>query len=355
MVRLPGNLHYVLRDMTSEEGGFYSAEDADSEGEEGKFYVWTDTEIVDILGEEDGIMFNTIFNVHSGGNFHDEATSQQTGQNILHLQKRVKYIAESMDISPDNLHEKIAHWRQKLFIVREKRIHPLKDDKILTDWNGLMITAMAKASIALNDPMYSTAAQKSADFVLNELRRNDGRLLKRHRNGTSSLDAHLDDYAFMIWGLLGLYEANFNPDNLIAAIELANIMVEDFWNDDAGGFFLGSDNTEELIVRAITAYDGAIPSGNSVAVIVLNKLARITSNMDWLDKAEKTIRTFQTDIKRMPTGHANMLTGFMFNLEAKEVVVVGNENEETHSFIQSISQSYNPNRVLLYKNGPKFN
>jgi hypothetical protein len=342
---------YVLRDMTSEEGGFYSAEDADSEGEEGKFYVWTDIEIVDILGEEDGITFNTIFNVHSGGNFHDEATSQQTGQNILHLQKRVKYIAESMDISPDNLHEKIAHWRQKLFIVREKRIHPLKDDKILTDWNGLMITAMAKASIALNDPMYSTAAQKSADFVLNELRRNDGRLLKRHRNGTSSLDAHLDDYAFMIWGLLGLYEANFNPDNLIAAIELANIMVEDFWNDDAGGFFLGSDNTEELIVRAITAYDGAIPSGNSVAVIVLNKLARITSNMDWLDKAEKTIRTFQTDIKRMPTGHTNMLTGFMFNLEAKEVVVVGNENEETRSFIQSISQSYNPNRVLLYKNG----
>jgi len=342
---------YVLRDMTSEEGGFYSAEDADSEGEEGKFYVWTDTEIVDILGEEDGIIFNTIFNVHSGGNFHDEATSQQTGQNILHLQKRVKYIAESMDISPDNLHEKIAHWRQKLFIVREKRIHPLKDDKILTDWNGLMITAMAKASIALNDPMYSTAAQKSADFVLNKLRRNDGRLLKRHRNGTSSLDAHLDDYAFMIWGLLGLYEANFNPDNLIAAIELANIMVEDFWNDDAGGFFLGSDNTEELIVRAITAYDGAIPSGNSVAVIVLNKLARITSNMDWLDKAEKTIRTFQPDIKRMPTGHTNMLTGFMFNLEAKEVVVVGNENEETRSFIQSISQSYNPNRVLLYKNG----
>jgi uncharacterized protein YyaL (SSP411 family) len=155
----------------------------------------------------------------------------------------------------------------------------------------------------------------------------------------------------MIWGLLELYEANFNPENLSAAIELANIMVEDFWNDDAGGFYLGSDNTEELIVRAITAYDGAIPSGNSVAVIVLNRLARITSNMDWLDKAEKTIRTFQQDVLRMPTGHTNMLTGFMFSLDAKEVVVVGDHTEVTKSFLQSISQSYNPNRVVLFKKG----
>jgi uncharacterized protein YyaL (SSP411 family) len=342
---------YVLRDMTSPEGGFYSAEDADSEGEEGKFYVWTNKEIADILGEEDGLTFNTIFNILSDGNFHDEASGQQSGQNILHLEKHIKYTAESMDISPDELRENISNWRQTLFNVREKRIHPLKDDKILTDWNGLMIAAMARGSIALNDPSYAEAAQNSANFVLRKLRTKGGHLLKRHRNGKSSLDAHLDDYAFMIWGLLELYEANFNPENLFAAIELANIMVEDFWNDDAGGFYLGSDNTEELIVRAITAYDGAIPSGNSVAVIVLNRLARITSNMDWLDKAEKTIRTFQQDVLRMPTGHTNMLTGFMFSLDAKEVVVVGDHTEVTKSFLQSISQSYNPNRVVLFKKG----
>tara|TARA_B100002003_G_scaffold2170_1_gene2057 strand:+ start:157 stop:2271 length:2115 start_codon:yes stop_codon:yes gene_type:complete len=342
---------YVLRDMTSPEGGFYSAEDADSEGEEGKFYVWTNKEITDILGEEDGLTFNTIFNILSDGNFHDEASGQQSGQNILHLEKHIKYTAESMDISPDELRENISNWRQTLFNVREKRIHPLKDDKILTDWNGLMIAAMARGSIALNDPSYAEAAQNSANFVLRKLRTKGGHLLKRHRNGKSSLDAHLDDYAFMIWGLLELYEANFNPENLSAAIELANIMVEDFWNDDAGGFYLGSDNTEELIVRAITAYDGAIPSGNSVAVIVLNRLARITSNMDWLDKAEKTIRTFQQDVLRMPTGHTNMLTGFMFSLDAKEVVVVGDHTEVTKSFLQSISQSYNPNRVVLFKKG----
>jgi hypothetical protein len=342
---------YVLRDMTSPEGGFYSAEDADSEGEEGKFYVWTNKEIADILGEEDGLTFNTIFNILSDGNFHDEASGQQSGQNILHLEKHIKYTAESMDISPDELRENISNWRQTLFNVREKRIHPLKDDKILTDWNGLMIAAMARGSIALNDPSYAEAAQNSANFVLRKLRTKGGHLLKRHRSGKSSLDAHLDDYAFMIWGLLELYEANFNPENLSAAIELANIMVEDFWNDDAGGFYLGSDNTEELIVRAITAYDGAIPSGNSVAVIVLNRLARITSNMDWLDKAEKTIRTFQQDVLRMPTGHTNMLTGFMFSLDAKEVVVVGDHTEVTKSFLQSISQSYNPNRVVLFKKG----
>ncbi len=342
---------YVLRDMTSPEGGFYSAEDADSEGEEGKFYVWTNKEIADILGEEDGLTFNTIFNILSDGNFHDEASGQQSGQNILHLEKHIKYTAESMDISPDELRENISNWRQTLFNVREKRIHPLKDDKILTDWNGLMIAAMARGSIALNDPSYAEAAQNSANFVLRKLRTKGGHLLKRHRSGKSSLDAHLDDYAFMIWGLLELYEANFNPENLSAAIELANIMVEDFWNDDAGGFYLGSDNTEELIVRAITAYDGAIPSGNSVAVIVLNRLARITSNMDWLDKAEKTIRTFQQDVLRMPTGHTNMLTGFMFSLDAKEVVVVGDHTKVTKSFLQSISQSYNPNRVVLFKKG----
>ncbi len=342
---------YVLRDMTNPEGGFYSAEDADSEGEEGKFYVWTDKEITDVLGKEDGFIFNTIFNIHSGGNYHDEASGQQSGHNILHLEKQIKYTAESMDISPDELYKKIKHWRQKLFDVREKRIHPLKDDKILTDWNGLMIAAMARGNIALDDPTYAETAQNSANFVLRELRTKNGHLLKHHRNGKSSIDAHLDDYAFMIWGLLELYEANFNPANLSAAIELANIMVEDFWNDDAGGFYLGSDNTEELIVRAITAYDGAIPSGNSVAVIVLNRLARITSNMDWLEKAEKTIRTFQQDVLRMPTGHTNMLTGFMFSLDAKEVVVVGDDTEATKSFLKSISQSYNPNRVVLFKKG----
>ena len=342
---------YVLRDMISEKGGFYSAEDADSEGEEGKFYVWTEQEILDILGPEDGLTFNTIFNVNPEGNFHDEVSGQQSGHNILHLQKRIKYVAEDMDMTADELHGKISGWRQTLFDIREKRIHPIKDDKILTDWNGLMIAALAKGSIALDEPAYAQAAQKAADFVLQELRTDDGRLFKRHRNNISSLDAHLDDYAFMIWGLLELYEANFNPANLEAAISLTELMVEDFWNEEGGGFYLGADHAEKLIVRAMTAYDGAIPSGNSVAVSILNRLARITSNMDWLDKAEKTLLTFASELERNPSSYTNMLTGFMFSLEAKEVVVVGDDNEETNLFLETIRSQYNPSKVILFKDG----
>ena len=341
---------YVLRDMTSPSGGFYSAEDADSDGEEGKFYIWSESEISRILGNEDGLVFNAIFNVNPGGNFHDEVSGRQTQQNILHLTKQVKSIAEDMGITSNELNGKIENWRQKLFEVREKRIHPLKDDKILTDWNGLMIAALAKGSVALGLPSYGEAAQRAADFILEDLRTDDGRLLKRHRNGISSLDAHLDDYAFMIWGLLELYEATFISAYLESAVELAGIMEKDFWNDDAGGFYLGADYTEELIVRSMTSYDGAIPSGNSVAVDVLNRLARITGNMNWLDMADKTIRTFEKELTQSPSSHAHMLTGFMFGLNAKEVVIVGDDGAETKAFLQSVSNSYNPERVIIFKN-----
>ncbi|MFQ6678314.1 MAG: thioredoxin domain-containing protein [Fidelibacterota bacterium] len=341
---------YVLRDMTSSSGGFYSAEDADSEGMEGKFYLWTDREIIDILGQEDGITFNSIFNVNPGGNFHDEVSRQQTNRNILHLKKRVEPLADSLNMTSDELILNIEDWREKLFSVREQRIHPLKDDKILTDWNGLMIAALAKSSVALEEPSYAEAAQRAADFILTNLRTDKGRLLKRYRNGISSLDAHLDDYAFMIWGLLELYEAGFNIANLKAAIELTEMMINDFWNREAGGFYLGADHTEKLIVRSMTSYDGAIPSGNSVAVGVLNRLARITGNMDWLDMAEKIMRTFENELVQNPSSHTNMLSGFMFGLNSKEVVIVGDDGAETKTFLQSIRNSYNPERVIIFKN-----
>ena len=344
-------LDYVSRDMMSPDGGFFSAEDADSEGEEGKFYLWSDTEIISTLGEQDGLTFNTIFNVHSGGNYHDEVTGQQTGSNVLHLEKRVKLIAASMDLTPGELHLKINGWREKLFKEREKRILPLKDDKILTDWNGLMIAAFAKAGVALDNPEYTNIAVKAADFILDNVRAEDGRLFKRFRNGSASLNAHLDDYAFMVWGLLELYESTFDPRHLSSALELTTIMVEDFWNEEAGGFFLGSDNAEKLIVRSMTSYDGAIPSGNSVAVNVLNKLARISGNMHWADKAAKTLQTFERDLDRIPSSHAHMLSGYIFDQNAKEVVVVGTDNEETRLFLNTLRNEYEPNRIILYKNG----
>jgi len=330
---------YVLRDMTASEGGFFSAEDADSEGEEGKFYIWTEQEIKEILGEDYGREFNDIFSITTQGNYRDESSGKETGLNIPHL--------NNYNANGSNDFESA---REKLFNIREKRIHPLKDDKILTDWNGLMIAALAKAAIVLDEPVYLDAAEKAAEFVLHSISKGE-RLLKRYRNGVAALDAHLDDYAFMAWGLLELYEATFATKYLSQALDLMNIMVEDFWDDKNGGFFLGSDQSEKLIVRSKTAYDGAIPSGNSVAVMNMVKLTRITGNTKWAELAEKTIRAFSEDVNRTPTGYTLMLTGFMFDTQnSKEIVIVGDSrNRNTTKFLHTIRASYAPHKVLLFK------
>ena len=330
---------YVLRDMTASEGGFFSAEDADSEGEEGKFYVWTEQEIKEVLGEDYGKEFNDIFSITTPGNYRDESSGKETRLNIPHL--------KNYNANGSNDFESA---REKLFNIREKRIHPLKDDKILTDWNGLMIAALAKAAIVLDEPVYLDAAEKAAEFVLHSISKGE-RLLKRYRNGVAALDAHLDDYAFMAWGLLELYEATFATKYLSQALDLMNIMVEDFWDDKNGGFFLGSDQSEKLIVRSKTAYDGAIPSGNSVAVMNMVKLTRITGNTNWAELAEKTIRAFSEDVNRAPTGYTLMLTGFMFDTQnSKEIVIVGDSrNRNTTKFLHTIRASYAPHKVLLFK------
>ena len=330
---------YVLRDMTASEGGFFSAEDADSEGEEGKFYVWTEQEIKEVLGENYGKEFNDIFSITTPGNYKDESSGKQTRLNIPHLNNYNSNGNNDLDSA-----------REKLFNIREKRIHPLKDDKILTDWNGLMIAALAKAAIVLNEPGYLDAAEKAAKFVLHSISKGE-RLLKRYRNGVAALDAHLDDYAFMAWGLLELYEATFSTKYLSQALDLMNIMVEDFWDDKNGGFFLGSDQSEKLIVRSKTAYDGAIPSGNSVAVMNMVKLTRITGNTKWAELAEKTMRAFSEDVNRTPTGYTLMLTGFMFDTQnSKEIVIVGDSrNRNTIKFLHTIRTSYAPHKVLLFK------
>jgi len=330
---------YVLRDMTASEGGFFSAEDADSEGEEGKFYVWNEQEIKEVLGENYGKEFNDIFSITTPGNYKDESSGKQTRLNIPHLKNYNSNGNNDLDSA-----------REKLFNIREKRIHPLKDDKILTDWNGLMIAALAKAAIVLDEPVYLDAAEKAAEFVLHSISKGE-RLLKRYRNGVAALDAHLDDYAFMAWGLLELYEATFATKYLSQALDLMNIMVEDFWDDKNGGFFLGSDQSEKLIVRSKTAYDGAIPSGNSVAVMNMVKLTRITGNTNWAELAEKTIRAFSEDVNRAPTGYTLMLTGFMFDTQnSKEIVIVGDSrNRNTTKFLHTIRASYAPHKVLLFK------
>ena len=335
-------LTYVQRDMTDAKGGFYSAEDADSEGEEGLFYIWTIQELQSILGKEDTQFIQNRFNLTPEGNFKDEASGQSTGKNIFHLKTP---ISNSKDL------KKISQIREKIFHVREKRIHPLKDDKILTDWNGLMIAAMTKAGVAFQDNVLIESAEKSAKFIFNNLMDKNGRLQKRYRKGKSGLDAHLDDYAFFVWGLLELYEATFKIEYLKNAIQLSDIMVSEFWNESSGGFYLGSDQTEKLIVRAMTGYDGAIPSGNSIAAMNLLKLTRITGEIKWAEMADKTFKVFSNEINRAPSGYTSMVTAFLFEYDhPKEIVVVGSGSDPaTQVALTRMKSEYIPGKILLFK------
>ena len=335
-------LYYVQRDMTDKRGGFYSAEDADSEGEEGLFYLWTVEEIKNILSDEESELLINNYSLDKEGNYKDEATGKKTEKNILYLKEPINNIESK---------NRLIEITKKLYLAREKRIHPLKDDKILTDWNGLMIAAFAKAGDVFNSNDYIQQAEKSAQFILKNLTDNNGRLLKRYRNGNAGIDAHLDDYAFFIWGLLELYEATFNVTYLTEAVQLSNIMVDEFWDITNGGFFLGSESSEKLIVRAKTGYDGAMPSGNSVAAMNCSKLNRITGETKWAEISDKIFMTFSNEIQKTPSGYASMVNSFLFNIDSpKEIVIVGSSNDnETIKAIKKIKSEYVPSKVIIFK------
>ena len=342
---------YVLRDMTDKKGGFYSGEDADSEGEEGTFYLWTKEEFIEIFGPEEGGKLAKIFGFIDVGNFHDESSGQSTGKNIPYFSKEKAQIAKKVKMSSmEEFNAFVDISREQLFNIREERIHPLKDDKILTDWNGLMIAALALGGQVLKEPSYTQAAEKAARFVNQELRDKKGRLMKRHRLGESGLPPHIDDYSFMIWGLLNLYETTFDSEYLSIAVDLTEIMVEDF-SDENGGFFIGSKDAEKLMVRAKDSYDGAIPSGNSVAAMDLFRMSKITGETKWADLANTTLKAFTDQAKRSPTGFSHMLTGFMFDLKdpIELVIVAEKDAPETKDLIEQIRAKYAPNKVILLK------
>ncbi len=270
-------IEYVIRDMTSPEGGFYSAEDADSEKEEGKFYLWDESELRDILKDE-ADLFIKVFNCEKGGNWVDHTIGGAPGTNILHLDKSLKELSKDTGIKVEELKNKIKSAREKLFKTREKRVHPYKDDKILTDWNGLMISALSKAAQTFDEVKYSKAAEKAVKFIEDNLTLKNGRLLHRFREGEAGLPAHVDDYSFLIAGLLDLYETDFDVNYLKIAVSLQQTQIDHYWDNENGGFFFTSDDGEKLLFRQKEIYDGAIPSGNSVALINLLKLGRITGN-----------------------------------------------------------------------------
>ena len=344
-------LTYVLRDMTDSEGGFYSAEDADTEGVEGKFYVWSEEEIRKILPPEEADFVIRVFKIEKDGNFLDESARIRTGANIFHLQKTLPEIASDMKISEQEIRNRWAASRRKLFSVREKRIHPSKDDKILTDWNGLMIAALAKASAAFGDPQYTEAAAKAVDFVLKRLRKPDGRLLHRYRDGDAAIHGNLDDYAFLIWGLIELYETTFEASYLEAALELNEFMVKHFWDEEAGGLYFSPDDGEALIVRKKEYYDGAVPSGNAVAMWNMLRLGRITANPRLEERGIDIGRVFSKAVKQFPSAYTQFMVALDFATgPCYEVVIVGqSEAKDTKEMLNALARFFTPHVVALFR------
>ncbi len=334
-------LRYVERDLKSESGGFYSAEDADSEGEEGKFYVWSTAEVKKVLGEEDGNFFIETFHFEDEGNFLEEATREKTGTNIPHLKEELL----------EETRARVEPLRLKLFEQRKSRIHPQKDDKILTDWNGLMISAFAKAAQVLGDEAYAATARAAADFILERLTDEQGRLLKRHRQGESGLTAHLEDYAFVIRGLLDLYETNFEIRYLEKAIGLQEIADDYFRDAENGGYFTVARDAEQLIVRAKKLYGGAIPSGNAMSIGNLSRLYRITGRPEFAKRNDELIRAFSGEIAEQPAAYPLVLCGLDFDFgPTREIVVSGErDSEDTRAMIGALRKGFRPNQVILLR------
>jgi uncharacterized protein YyaL (SSP411 family) len=335
---------YVLRDMLAPEGGFYSAEDADSEGKEGLFYLWTRRQVQEVLGRDPADLFCRFFNITPDGNFED-------GKSILHISVPPEEFAVRENLELNELEILLDDGRERLFSVREKRVHPLKDDKILTSWNGLMIAALAKGTQALGDPVYARAAEKAASFILEKMLTPSGGLYRRYREGQVVHPGFLEDYAFFIWGLIELYETLFDVRFLEEAVALNQRLIEWFWDQDKGGCFFTANEGEKLIFRGKDLYDGATPSGNSITALNFLRLGRLTGNTELEEKADQLFRNFSTTVADYPMAYTQFLNALDFGLgPGQEIVVAGNPNENTtREMISMIQLSFSPNKVLLMR------
>jgi uncharacterized protein YyaL (SSP411 family) len=331
-------LDYVLLEMRHEEGGFYSSQDADSEGVEGKFYVWSADEIREALGQ-DADMFMRIYGVSDDGNWE--------GHNILNLHLDAKGLAAQLDIDAGALAARMAGARVKLYELRSGRVWPGLDDKILTSWNGLMLAAFAEAGRALDRPDYLEAAQANADFVHRTMRRDSGRLFRTWKAGSEAkYNAYLEDYAYLADGLLALYEATFETRWIDWARELAELMLTHFRDLDKGGFFDTSDDHEKLIHRPKDLQDNAVPSGNSVAATVLLKLSLLTGNGEYWQVAERSVGTMTKFMSQYPSGFAQWLNAASFILsEPQEIALIGSD-EEIAPLLEVVRSGYRPFHVV---------
>jgi uncharacterized protein YyaL (SSP411 family) len=341
-------LNYAIRDMSSPEGAFYSAEDADSEGEEGKFYVWDYKELFAVLPNDDALIAVRYFNVDDEGNFTDPVHGN-SGKNIFHLNKSKAKIAAEFEISPQALESRLSEIREKLFQHREKRVKPSKDTKILADWNGLMIAAMAKAAGVFNSCEYLDYAVKAADFILEKMRNPQGELLHHYRDGELAVDGQLDDYAFMVWGLIELYESGFDVKYLKGALDLNKIAISNFRDSVHGNYYMTGEKSEKMIFRPKVNFDGALPSGNSVQVLNLLRLSGFTADIDFEMLAAETLNASAQLINRYPGSFTNYLNALLYAENASEIVICGKSKSKTATEYANILRSkYLPFKSLLF-------
>ena len=341
-------LGYVLRDMTSPEGGFYSAEDADSVIDpahpkvkgEGAFYLWSAQELEQILGEPLAKMFASRYGVEAAGNVHHDPHGEFTGKNILYVHR---------DVEGEQVYQ-LAQAANQLLKVRSQRIRPHLDDKILTSWNALMISAFAKAAQVLEDPDYLDAAQMAVDFIFSRMfEASTGQLQRRYRDGESAIPGFLDDYAFLIGALLDLYEADFNPERIDLAMQLANKMIELFEDPVEGAFFTTAAGDPSLVMRMKDDYDGAEPSGNSIALLDLERLAHLTDRAEYRQAAERTRKALGPRMSGQPVAVPQMLVAFDYSTAVRrEVVIVGDRGHvSTRAFLGELRRRFLPYTVVL--------
>jgi len=346
-----GILDYVLRDMTSPEGGFYCGEDADVEGEEGKYYLWTIEEVMSILGPEDSELIIKMFNLKRGGNFEEEIRGRKTGTNLFYMVLSPGSLATELEIPVEEVEDRVKHALEKLLKARYERKRPSLDDKILTDWNGLMIAAFAKGFQVFGEEKYLKAAEKAADFLLEKLYSPDNRLLHRYREGVAGISGTSDDYAFLIHGLLELYEAGFELRYLKAAVSLNRELLEHFWDPASGGFYFTANDSEALIFRKKEFTDAAIPSGNSVEMLNLLRLSRIIADPELEETADRLERSFSELIKKAPSGYTQFLSALDFRLgPSYEVIISGKrESPDTVNMLEELWSYFVPNKVLVFR------
>ncbi len=336
-------IDYVLREMTSPEGGFYSTQDADSEGEEGKFFVWTPTEIEAILGKEAATVFNAYYGVSARGNFE--------GKNILHVVTPVENVAQRFQMPVEAVERSLAASRRKLFDAREQRIKPGRDEKVLTEWNGLMIHALAECGAALRRDDALHAAQNAANFILQQMSQPDGKLYRSYKDGQARLNAYLEDYAAFGIALVALYEATFDLRWLGEASRLTRLLIAQFGDDQNSGFYQTGLDHEQLVVRRKDFIDNAIPSGNSLTAELLLKLAVLTGNEDYRRQARLICLVMKESMARQPTGFGRLLCALNHLLvPSQEIAIVGDpEGADTAALLQVVRSRYLPTSVLALK------